>query len=54
MKHKIVTQKEWMKARKALLKKERAFTKARDRFTTMIRKLPWVKIKKEYLKKNSP
>lgn len=48
MKHKIVTQKEWIKARKALLKKEKAFTKARDHFTAMIRKLPWVKVDKEY------
>lgn len=48
MKHRIVSQNEWLKARKALLKKEKAFTKARDRFTATIRRLPWVKVDKDY------
>ncbi|HXN06424.1 MAG TPA: DUF899 domain-containing protein [Nitrospiria bacterium] len=48
MKNKIVSQKEWIKARKLFLKKEKAFTKLRDKFTEKIRRLPWVKIEKEY------
>jgi len=48
MKHKVVSQQAWIKARKQLLKKEKAFTKLRDRFTAQIRSLPWVKVEKEY------
>ena len=48
MKNKVVSQKEWTKARKQLLKKEKAFTKLRDKFTATIRTLPWVKVEKKY------
>lgn len=48
MKNKIVSQKDWIKARKLLLKKEKEFTKLRDNFTAKIRQLPWVKVEKEY------
>lgn len=48
MTHKIVSQQAWVKVRKALLKKEKAFTRARDRFTATVRKLPWVRVEKDY------
>lgn len=49
MEHKIVSQNEWLTARKALLAKEKAFTKARDALSAERRSLPWVKIDKNYL-----
>jgi predicted dithiol-disulfide oxidoreductase (DUF899 family) len=47
--HKVVTQKEWLTARKRLLAKEKKFSKARDRLNAERRALPWVKVEKEYL-----
>ncbi len=46
---KVVSQKEWLKARKKLLVKEKKFSKARDAMNLERRKLPWVKINKEYI-----
>ncbi len=48
MQHAIVSQDEWLKARKELLAKEKEFTKLRDKLTAQIRALPWRKIEKEY------
>ena len=48
-KHKIATQKEWLAARKDLLKKEKALTHARDELSAERRKLPWLKIEKNYV-----
>ena len=48
-KHKVVSQKEWLSARKALLKKEKAATHARDALAAERRELPWVKIEKNYV-----
>jgi predicted dithiol-disulfide oxidoreductase (DUF899 family) len=48
MQHKIVSQDEWLAARKALLAKEKGFTKARDVLSAERRALPWVKIDKNY------
>src|SRR5882757_8067250 len=48
-KHKVVTQKEWTTARKALLKKEKQFTKLRDALSAERRALPWEKVEKEYI-----
>jgi predicted dithiol-disulfide oxidoreductase (DUF899 family) len=48
MQHKIVSQDEWVKARKALLEKEKEFTRLRDKMTAQIRALPWHKIEKDY------
>jgi len=48
-KHKIATQKEWLAARKDLLKKEKAITHARDELSAERRKLPWLKIEKNYV-----
>jgi predicted dithiol-disulfide oxidoreductase (DUF899 family) len=47
--HKVVTQKEWLAARKRLLVKEKKFSKARDQLNKERRALPWVKIDQEYI-----
>lgn len=47
--HKVVTQKEWLAARKRLLIKEKKFSKARDQLNRERRALPWVKVEKEYV-----
>ena len=46
---KVVSQKEWLVARKKLLVKEKKFSKLRDELNLQRRKLPWVKIEKEYV-----
>jgi len=48
-KHKVVSRKEWLTARKELLKKEKAATHARDALAAERRKLPWVKVEKDYV-----
>jgi len=47
--HAIVLPKEWLTARKALLEKEKEFTRLRDQLSEERRELPWVKVEKEYL-----
>src|SRR5271157_5952089 len=47
--HKIVSQQEWIEARKALLAREKELTRARDRLSEERRALPWVKVEKPYL-----
>jgi predicted dithiol-disulfide oxidoreductase (DUF899 family) len=47
--HKVVTQKQWLAARKRLLIKEKKFSKARDQLNKERRALPWVKIDKAYI-----
>jgi predicted dithiol-disulfide oxidoreductase (DUF899 family) len=47
--HKIVSQQEWIEARKALLAREKEFTRARDCLSEERRALPWVKVEKPYL-----
>ena len=49
MQHKVVSQNEWLAARKALLAKEKEFTKARDQLSAARRALPWVKVEKNYV-----
>jgi predicted dithiol-disulfide oxidoreductase (DUF899 family) len=49
MAHAIVSQDEWLAARKALLAKEKEFSKARDQLSTARRALPWVKVEKNYV-----
>ena len=44
----IVSQEEWLKARKAFLAKEKEFTRARDELAQQRRELPWVKVEKPY------
>jgi predicted dithiol-disulfide oxidoreductase (DUF899 family) len=47
--HKIVSQDEWIRARKELLAKEKKLTRDRDALSEERRNLPWVKIDKEYV-----
>jgi predicted dithiol-disulfide oxidoreductase (DUF899 family) len=46
---KVVNRKEWLTARKSLLVKEKKFSKLRDEMNLQRRKLPWVKVEKEYV-----
>jgi predicted dithiol-disulfide oxidoreductase (DUF899 family) len=47
--NKIVSQSEWLAARKTLLAKEKEYTKARDELSAARRQLPWVKVEKNYV-----
>jgi len=49
MQNKVVSQDDWLAARKALLAKEKEFTKARDALSVQRRDLPWVKVGKNYV-----
>jgi predicted dithiol-disulfide oxidoreductase (DUF899 family) len=49
MQHAVVSQDQWLAARKALLAKEKEFTKQRDALSAERRSLPWVKIEKPYV-----
>ena len=49
MQHKVVSQNEWLTARKALLAKEKEFSHARDNLSEARRALPWVKVEKNYV-----
>jgi len=49
MPHTIVSQAEWLAARKALLAREKEFSKARDQLSAARRALPWVKVDKTYV-----
>jgi predicted dithiol-disulfide oxidoreductase (DUF899 family) len=46
---KVVSQTEWLAARKQLLKKEKELTKLRDALSQERRELPWVKVDKQYV-----
>ena len=48
MQHAITSQEEWLAARKALLAREKEFTKARDALSAARQDLPWVKVDKDY------
>lgn len=45
----VVSEAEWLVARKELLIKEKAFTKSRDALSAEQRALPWVKVEKDYV-----
>ena len=47
--HRIVSQDEWLAARKVHLAEEKAFTRARDALSKKRRELPWVKVDKTYV-----
>ncbi|MDO9412563.1 MAG: thioredoxin family protein [Pseudolabrys sp.] len=49
MSHAVVSQSEWLEARKGLLAKEKEFTQAREALAAQRRDLPWVKIDKPYV-----
>jgi len=46
--HDVVSQEEWLIARKKLLAKEKEFTRLRDQLSAERRALPWVKVEKDY------
>jgi predicted dithiol-disulfide oxidoreductase (DUF899 family) len=47
--HKVVSEKQWLAARKKLLAEEKKFSKLRDQLNKKRRNLPWVKVEKEYV-----
>ena len=47
--HKVVSQAEWLEARKGLLAKEKEFTRLRDQLSQQRRELPWVRVDKAYI-----
>ena len=47
--HKTVSRDEWLKARHALLAKEKAHLRAHDELARQRRELPWVKVDKSYV-----
>jgi predicted dithiol-disulfide oxidoreductase (DUF899 family) len=47
--HRIVSETEWLAARKAHLAKEKEFTRVRDELSRQRRELPWVKVDKTYV-----
>jgi predicted dithiol-disulfide oxidoreductase (DUF899 family) len=47
--HKIVSQEEWLEARKRLLTQEKESTRLRDRLSQQRRELPWVRVEKNYV-----
>jgi predicted dithiol-disulfide oxidoreductase (DUF899 family) len=49
MQHAVVSQGEWLAARKSLLAREKEFTRQRDRLSAARRELPGVKVEKSYL-----
>jgi len=49
MQHRIVSQDEWLAARKEHLRREKEFTHMRDQLSAERRELPWVKVDKLYV-----
>ena len=47
--HRVVTSTQWLKARRALLAKEKAFTRLRDKLSKQRRELPWERVEKVYI-----
>lgn len=45
----VVSEEEWLQARKALLDQEKALTRQRDELSRKRRELPWVKVEKDYV-----
>ena len=46
--HALVSHDEWLAARRALLEKEKAFTRQSDELSRLQRELPWERVTKEY------
>ena len=49
MQHQIVSRQEWLKARIALLEREKAWTRQRDQIAAERLAMPWVRIEKDYV-----
>lgn len=48
-KHEVVSEQQWIEARRELLAEEKAWTRERDRLSEKRRALPWVKVEKNYV-----
>ena len=48
-KQQVVSENEWIAARKALLAKEKEFTRLRDELSQARRAMPWVRVDKDYV-----
>jgi predicted dithiol-disulfide oxidoreductase (DUF899 family) len=48
-KHKVVSEEQWVEARRAHLAKEKELTRRRDELARERRELPWVRVGKEYV-----
>lgn len=46
--HPVVSEEEWLRARREFLQREKEFTRARDEHNAARRALPWLKIDKDY------
>jgi predicted dithiol-disulfide oxidoreductase (DUF899 family) len=49
LQHKVVSESEWLAARKELLVAEKEFSRQRDALSAKRRAMPWVKVEKNYL-----
>ncbi len=47
--HAVVSHEAWVEARKELLAREKAFTRARDELSAARRALPWEPVDKDYV-----
>lgn len=47
--HKVVSEEEWIAARRKLLNEEKQLTKQQQRIAAARRELPWIKVTKEYV-----
>ena len=47
--HQVVSQEEWLAARRELLREEKALTKQQQRVAAARRELPWMKITRNYV-----
>lgn len=47
--HEVVSEEQWIAARRVLLDEEKAWTRERDRLSAKRRALPWVKVEKPYV-----
>jgi len=47
--HPVVSHDEWLEARRALLEKEKAFTRQGEEMSRLQRRLPWERVTKEYV-----
>ena len=49
MNHRIVSREDWVKARVALLEKEKEFTRLKEELSAARRELPWVEVTEQYV-----
>jgi predicted dithiol-disulfide oxidoreductase (DUF899 family) len=49
MEHRVVSQEEWLAARRQLLRKEKEFTRLRDQLSAERCELPWRSVEKDYV-----